>query len=55
MSLKFKIYGKNISINSIRHQFLTDKYKDVNLKEMKEVAHDMGKTNIEGVLEYVKK
>ncbi len=51
-----KIFGKICGINNIRHEYLTDKYKDVNLKEMKEKAEAMGKSgNVEGVLEYVKK
>ena len=47
--------GRHISVNQFRHQYLTDKYGDVNLKEMKQTAEAMGKQNIEGVLEYVKK
>ncbi len=50
-----KIFGKNCGINNIRHEYLTDKYKDVNFKEMKETAYEMGKQNIVGVLKYAKK
>ena len=51
-----KIFGVGISINSIRHEYLTDKYKDIPLlKEMEKTAYDMGKTNnIEGLLTYIK-
>ena len=35
--------GKKVGINNLRHQYLTDKFKDVNLKEMKAIAEAMGK------------
>ncbi len=49
--------GKKVGINNLRHQYLTDKYKDIPLlKEMEQTAYDMGKTNnIKGLLKYVKK
>ena len=49
--------GKKVGINGLRHEYLTDKYKDIPLlKDMEQVAYDMGKTNnITGLLEYDKK
>ena len=47
--------GKKVGINGLRHEYITDKYKDIDLKEMKAIAEAMGKDRIEGVLEYVKR
>jgi hypothetical protein len=47
--------GKKISVNALRHSYLTDKYKDLpSLKEMNETAEAMGHSVIQA-LEYVKK
>jgi hypothetical protein len=47
--------GKNISTSMLRHIFLSDKFKDVNLKELEETAHDMGQKDIRRTLKYVDK
>jgi hypothetical protein len=39
----------------LRHIFLSDKFKDVNLKELEETAHDMGQKDIRRTLKYVDK
>ena len=50
-----KIFGKRVSVNMLRHIFLTNYYKDTpRLTEMKNVAAKMGH-NISTALEYVKK
>ena len=50
-----KIFGKKVSVNMLRHIFLTNYYKDTpKLTEMKNVATKMGH-NISTALEYVKK
>ena len=46
--------GKHISVNILRHSFLSDKYKNVPaLSDMLKTAQDMGHSVLEG-LEYVK-
>lgn len=48
-------FDKRVSVNILRHSFLTHLYKDIpKLDEMKERASDMGHS-IEQALEYVKK
>ena len=49
------IFGKNISTSMLRHIFLSSKFKDVNLKELKETANALGQSNIERTLKYVDK
>lgn len=50
-----KIFDKRVSVNMLRHIFLTNYYKDTpKLTEMKNVATKMGH-NISTALEYVKK
>lgn len=50
-----KIFGKNASVNILRHSFVTDKYKDMpSLQELQEEASDMGHSLTEH-LEYIKK
>jgi site-specific recombinase XerD len=47
--------GKNISTSMLRHIFLSDKFKNVNLQELEETAHDMGQKDIRRTLKYVDK
>jgi hypothetical protein len=52
-----KIFDGKISVNQLRHSYLTDKYLNkpmTSLKDMKETANEMGHS-IEQALEYVKK
>ena len=49
------IFGKNIGSSLLRHIYLTDKYADVNLEELKETTENMGNSLIERTLKYVKK
>ena len=50
-----KIFGKNVSINALRHSYITEKYKGVPaLKEMMLTAQQMGHS-LETALEYIKK
>jgi hypothetical protein len=46
--------GKKISVNILRHSFLSEKYKGYDLKSMIETAHDMGHS-VGQALEYIKK
>lgn len=51
-----KIFGRQASVNIIRHSYLSDKYKDVpDLKDMVKTANNMGQVSIHQALEYVKK
>ena len=51
-----KIFGRQASVNIIRHSYLSDKYKDVpDLKDMVKTANNMGQVSIQQALEYVKK
>ena len=50
-----KIFGKQVSVNMLRHIFLTNYYKDIpKLTEMQNVASKMGH-DVSTALEYVKK
>ena len=50
-----RIFGGKISVNNLRHSFLTDYYKDTPaLKEMNDIADKMGHS-VSTALEYVKK
>jgi hypothetical protein len=50
-----RIFGKKISVNNLRHSYLTEYYKDTPaLKDMKELNEKMGHS-LETSLEYVKK
>jgi hypothetical protein len=50
-----RIFGKPISVNMIRHAYLTETYKDIPaLAQLKQRAQDMGHS-LEQALEYVKK
>jgi hypothetical protein len=42
-----KMFGKNISVNALRHSFLTEKYKDVSLqnKKLETDMQDMGSSS----------
>jgi hypothetical protein len=47
--------GRNISTSMIRHIFLTNKYKDVDLQDLTDTANAMGQTDIRRTLSYVNK
>jgi hypothetical protein len=48
------IFGKHVSVNILRHSYLSDKYKDVpNLKQMLRTSEEMGHSLSEA-LEYIK-
>jgi hypothetical protein len=50
-----KIFGGKVSVNILRHSYLTDKYKDVpSLLDMEQTAENMGHS-VKEALEYVKK
>jgi hypothetical protein len=49
------IFGKRIGSSMLRHIYLTDKYGDVNLQELKQTTHDMGSSDINRTLKYVSK
>ena len=49
-----KIFGKNVSINNLRHSYVTEKYKSMPaLKEMMDTAEKMGHSVLQH-LEYIK-
>ena len=48
------ILGKKASVNILRHSFLSDKYKDINIRDMEETAEAMGHSKEQAML-YVKK
>jgi len=50
-----EIFGKKISTSMLRHIYLTHKFGDVNLKELKDTAEDMGSNGVERLLKYVQK
>lgn len=50
-----EIFGRRISTSMLRHIYLTNKFGNVNLKELKETANDIGNENIERMLKYVQK
>ena len=45
--------GKKISVNMLRHSYLTHKYGDINIKTINETAHNMGNSAIQNI-EYAK-
>jgi hypothetical protein len=47
--------GRNISSSLLRHIYLSDKFKDVNLEDLEKTAHDMGQKDIRRTLKYVDK
>jgi integrase len=49
------IFNKNIGSSLLRHIYLTHKYGDVDLEEMEKTTHEMGNSEIERTLKYVKK
>lgn len=48
------ILGKKASVNILRHSFLSDKYKDIDIRDMEETARQMGHTKEQAML-YAKK
>jgi hypothetical protein len=49
------IFGKRIGSSMLRHIYLTKKYGDIDLAEMKETTEAMGSSNIDRTLKYVSK
>jgi hypothetical protein len=49
------IFNKNIGSSLLRHIYLTHKYGDVDLEEMEKTTQEMGNSEIERTLKYVKK
>lgn len=49
------IFEKPISTSMLRHIYLTSKYKDVNLEDLQNTAHDIGSKSLSTVLQYVQK
>jgi len=47
--------GRQISTSMLRHIFLTDKYKDIDLQDLTDTANAMGQTDIRRTLKYVNK
>lgn len=47
--------GRQISTSMLRHIFLTNKYKDVDLQDLTDTANAMGQTDIRRTLKYVNK
>lgn len=48
------VFGKKLSTSMLRHIFITDKFRDVNLQEIADTATDMGNSPMQ-LLQYVKK
>jgi hypothetical protein len=50
-----KIFGKNVSVNILRHSYLSQRFADgkISLKELSQTAKNMGHS-LEQSLEYVK-
>ena len=49
------LFGKKISTSMLRHIYLTNKFGNINLKELKDTAENMGSSGIERMLKYVDK
>ncbi len=49
------LFGKRISTSMLRHIYLTNRFGNINLKELKDTAEDMGSSGIERMLKYVDK
>jgi len=47
--------GRQISTSMLRHIYLSDKYKDVDLQDLTDTANAMGQTDIRRTLKYVNK
>lgn len=54
-SILNNIFGKQIGSSMLRHIYLTNKYSDVDLQEMKDTTEAMGNNQIERTLKYVRK
>ena len=50
-----QIFNKQISSSMLRHIFLSDKFKGVDLEELQKTAADMGQGDIKTTLRYVQK
>jgi integrase len=48
------ILGRKASVNILRHSFLSDKYKDIDLRDMEQTAHDLGHS-VPQLMNYIKK
>lgn len=50
------IFKKPIGVNSLRHSYVSDKYKNINLQELKQVSENMGQSgSVEMLLKYVQR
>jgi hypothetical protein len=49
------LFGKKISTSMLRHIYLTNKFGNINLKDLKDTAENMGSSGIERMLKYVDK
>jgi integrase len=49
------VFGRNIGSSMLRHIFLTQKYGDVDLADIRKTTEEMGNSEIERTLKYVKK
>lgn len=47
--------GRNISTSMLRHIYLSDKYKDIDLQDLTDTANAMGQTDVRRTLKYVNK
>lgn len=48
------ILGRKASVNILRHSFLSDKYKDIDLRDMEKTANDLGHS-VPQLMNYIKK
>ena len=49
------LFGKKISTSMLRHIYLTNKFGNINLKDLKDTAQEMGSSGLERMLKYVDK
>ena len=48
-----RLFDKHTSVSLLRHSFLTEKFGNVNLKDLEQVTHDIGNKEIARSLKYV--
>ena len=49
------VFGRNIGSSMLRHIFLTQKYGDIDLSEIRKTTEEMGNSEVERTLKYVRK
>jgi len=49
------VFGRNIGSSMLRHIFLTQKYGDIDLAEIRKTTEQMGNSEVERTLKYVRK